>query len=127
MQSFISSTPTRRRGFLTVAVGLGLATTLLASGSLPVAAQQAAAAVAPKAYIGLFKDNAVAVLDTATNKVMKTIPIPTGPHGLVVTPDGRWVYASSDGDSVVSVIDTSSDKVTATIDVGTTPHGLAIT
>lgn len=104
-----------------------MAAGLLALGSLPAAAQQTAAAVAPKAYIGLFKDNAVAVFDTASNKVMKTIPIPAGPHGLVVTPDGRWVYASSDGDSVVSVIDTSSDQVTATIDVGSMPHGLAIT
>ena len=45
----------------------------------------------PKAYIGLFKDNAIAVLDTATNRLVKTIPIPTGPHGLAVTPDGRTV------------------------------------
>src|ERR1700736_3577973 len=58
---------------------------------------------------------------------MKTIPISAGPHGIVVTPDGRWVYASSDGDSVVSVVDTRSDEVTASIDVGSTPHGLAIT
>ena len=39
----------------------------------PVAAAQSAA---PKAYIGLFKDNAVAVLDTATNQVLSTIPVP---------------------------------------------------
>lgn len=52
---------------------------------------------APKAYIGMFKDSAVAVFDTATNNVTKSIPIPTGPQGLVVTPDGRFVYASSDG------------------------------
>ena len=51
-----------------------------------------------------FKDNAVAVLDTSSNTVIKKIAIPTGPHGLVVTPDGRWVYASSDGASTVSVI-----------------------
>ena len=80
-----------------------------------------------KAYIGLFKDNAIAVLDTATNRLVKTIPIPTGPHGLAVTPDGRTVYASSDGDSKVSVIDTATDTVTATIEVGTSPHGLAMT
>jgi YVTN family beta-propeller protein len=86
-----------------------------------------AAAAAPKAYIGLFKDNAIAVLDSASNRVTASIPIPAGPHGLVVTPDGRWVYASSDGDSVVSVIDTASDTVSTTIQVGATPHGLAIT
>ena len=81
----------------------------------------------PKAYIGLFKDNTVAVFDTGAKKVLTTIPIPTGPHGLVVTPDGKTVYVSSDGASTVSVIDTATDKVTATIEVGQTPHGLAIT
>ena len=97
------------------------------ASALTAAPVSQAATTAPKAYIGLFKDNAVAVYDTATNSVMKTIPIPTGPHGLVVTPDGRWVYASSDGDSVVSLIDTSTDTVVNAIDVGQTPHGLAIT
>ncbi len=80
-----------------------------------------------KAYIGLFKDNAVAVLDTATRQVLKTIPVPAGPHGLVITADGRWVYVSSDGDSKVSLIDTNTDTVVNTLEVGKTPHGLAIT
>lgn len=87
-------------------------------------------AVAPagaKAYIGLFKDNAVAVLDIATNRVLRTIPVPAGPHGLVVSPDGRWIYVSSDGDSKVSVIDTATDRIADTIEVGKSPHGLAIT
>ncbi len=81
----------------------------------------------PKAYIGVFKDNVVAVLDTGTNQVLSTIPIPAGPHGLVITPDGRTVYASSDGDSKVSVIDTTTDKVVKSIEVGKMPHGLAMT
>jgi YVTN family beta-propeller protein len=103
------------------------AVTALATGASPIAAAQYAAVTAPKAYVGLFGDNAVAVIDTARNQVTKTIPIPTGPHGLVITPDNKWVYASSDGDSVVSVINTTTDEVTSSIDVGTTPHGLAIT
>ncbi len=49
------------------------------------------AAGAPKAYVGVFKDDAVAVIDTAQNTVLRTIPVPKGPHGLVVTPDGRKV------------------------------------
>jgi YVTN family beta-propeller protein len=96
----------------------------IASGVAPMAAAQSAG---PKAYVGLFGDNAIAVIDTATSQLAKTIPIPTGPHGLVITPDGKWVYASSDGDSVVSVINTATDEVTASIDVGSTPHGLAVT
>src|SRR5262245_5057464 len=84
------------------------------------------AAAAPKAYVGLFKDDAVAVIDTAQNKVTGTISVPKGPHGLGVTPDGRKVYVSSDGASTVSVIDTGSDRVIASIEVGANPHGLAI-
>jgi YVTN family beta-propeller protein len=105
---------------------LGLAG-LVVMAALAANGQPALAAGAPKAYVGLFKDNAVAVLDTSTNSVLSTIPVPTGPHGLVVTPDGRWVYVSSDGDSKVSVIDTMTDKVANTIEVGQMPHGLAIT
>src|SRR4249920_868273 len=79
------------------------------------------AAAAPKAYVGLFKDDAVAVIDTAQNKVVGTISVPKGPHGLVITPDGRKVYVSSDGASTISVIDTASDRVIGTIEVGANP------
>jgi len=85
-----------------------------------------APAVGPKAYVGLFKDDAVAVIDMTQNRVLSTIPVPKGPHGLVITPDGRKVYVSSDGASSVSVIDTGKDAVVATIDVGANPHGLAM-
>src|SRR5438105_121928 len=120
--------PTRERGVSMLMqhisrfiVLLGLVMSVLGPSSV------GAQTVAPKAYIGLFKDDALAVLDTASNKIVKTIPIPPGPHGLVVTPDGRRVYASSDGDSKVSVVDTRSDEVVTSVEVGPTPHGLAIT
>jgi YVTN family beta-propeller protein len=98
-----------------------------APGVPAAAAMSSSNQTAPKAYVGLFRDNAVAVLDTATNMVVKTIPVPPGPHGLVVTPDGRKVYVSSEGASTVSVIDAVTDSVVNSIDVGATPHGLAIT
>src|SRR5256884_7282446 len=95
-------------------------------GAWAVGTGSLSAAGAPKAYVGLFKDDAVAVIDTAQNKVLTTIAVPKGPHGLVVTPDGRKVYVSSDGASTVSVIDTAADRVVASIDVGANPHGLAL-
>src|SRR5499433_1018294 len=87
----------------------------------------AGATMAPAAtYVGLFKDDAVAVIDVTQNRVLATIPVPKGPHGLVITPDGRKVYVSSDGASTVSVIDTATDRVAGSIEVGPNPHGLAI-
>ncbi len=102
----------------------GLLVSLLLMAACAPAIQ--AATTTRKAYVGLFKDNAVAVLDTSTNRVLSTIPIPPGPHGLAITPDGRKVYVSSDGASTVSVIDTITDHVVGSMDVGPTPHGLAI-
>jgi YVTN family beta-propeller protein len=104
---------------LTRMVGILVALTLVFASSRPGDA-------APKAYIGLFKDNAVAVMDTSENRVIGTIAVPLGPHGLVVTPDGRKVYVSSDGASTVSVIDTATDRVVSQIEVGANPHGLAM-
>lgn len=106
----------RRHGTLLILVVLTMAVSL---GAL-------AAAAAPKVYVGLFKDNAIAVIDTSTNKVHGAIPVPAGPHGMVITPDGRKVYVSSDGASTVSVIDTQTDMVIGSVEVGTNPHGLAI-
>jgi YVTN family beta-propeller protein len=100
------------------AVALAWMVTLVGAG--------ASFAAGPKVYVGLFKDDAVAVIDTTQNRVVTTIPVPKGPHGLVVTPDGRKVYVSSDGASTVSVIDTASDKIAASIEVGANPHGLAM-
>ena len=80
----------------------------------------------PKVYVGLFKENVVAVVDPVERKVVGRIPVPPGPHGLVITPDGRKVYVSSDGASTVSVIDTASDRVVGSVEVGPNPHGLAM-
>src|SRR3989442_12021661 len=92
---------------------------LVLMGGWVVGTGSLSAAGAPKAYVGLFKDDAVAVIDTAQNKVLSTIAVPKGPHGLVVTPDGRKVYVSSDGASTVSVIDRSEEH---TSELQSRPH-----
>jgi YVTN family beta-propeller protein len=94
--------------------------------SLPVFAFAGLAAAAPKAYVGNFKDNTVSVIDTGTRKVLGTIPVAAGPHGMAMTPDGRRLYVTGDESSSMSVIDTSADRVIRTIDVGKEPHGVTL-
>jgi YVTN family beta-propeller protein len=108
-------------GLLLITAGAWAAQPAPTSPAAPLSA-----ATARKAYVGLFKDNAVTVLDTSSNRMLRTIPVPLGPHGLAMTPDGRKVYVSSDGASTVSVIDTTTDRVVGRIEVGPMPHGLAI-
>ncbi len=97
---------------------------LLAAGV--ICTVSGAAVAGSKAYVGNFKDNTVSVIDTAAGKPVATIPVAAGPHGMTISPDGRWVYVSSDGSSTVSVIDTSSDRVTKKIEVGKSPHGVTL-
>jgi YVTN family beta-propeller protein len=81
----------------------------------------------PKAYVGNFADNTVSVIDTTEGKVVATLPVATGPHGMAITQDGRTVYVAGDGSSAVSVIDTATDRVVKTIEVGKAPNGVALT
>src|SRR2546428_3774975 len=80
-----------------------------------------------KAYVGNFKDNTVSVIDIDAGKVVATVPVAAGPHGMAITQDGRTVYVSGDGSSSLDVIDTATDKVVKTINVGKAPNGVALT
>jgi YVTN family beta-propeller protein len=89
--------------------------------------QPAALTQPAKGYVSNFKDNTVSVIDTDAGKVVATIPVATGPHGMAITQDGRTLYVSGDGSSSLDVIDTATDKVVKTIDVGKAPNGVALT
>src|SRR5215471_5378058 len=92
-----------------------------------LALNSAFAASAPKAYIGNFADSTVSVIDTNANKVIATIPVEQGPHGMAISNDGRTVYVTGDGSSSLSIIDTTTDRVAKTVEVGKTPNGVALT
>lgn len=63
-------------------------------------------------------NDAVAVMATASNTVVTTIPTGANPYGLAVTPNGAFVYVVNNSDATVSVISTATNTVTATIPVG---------
>ena len=94
--------------------------------ALAIAAASNAGAAGPKAYVGNFSDNTVSVIDVGAGRVVATIPVSTGPHGMAIAPDGKTVYMSAEGAARVDVIDTAADRVARSIDVGKTPHGLAL-
>ena len=77
------------------------------SSSSDPAAAPAASKPHRKAYVGLFGDQSVAVLDTVNNQVLKTIPV-SAPDGLIVTPNGKKVYVSSTDTGTVKVIETAN-------------------
>jgi YVTN family beta-propeller protein len=82
---------------------------------------------APFAYIPNLGSNNVSVIDTATNTVVATITVGSGPYGVAVNPAGTRVYVANRLDSTVSVIDTATNTVIGSpIPVGAFPVGVAV-
>ncbi|HEY0007078.1 MAG TPA: hypothetical protein VGB17_20015 [Pyrinomonadaceae bacterium] len=80
-------------------------------------------------YVTLPDRSAVAVINTATRKLVGTIQ--TGAKGrpmrIALQPDGRYVWVGLDDAPQVAVIDTKSQKLVATVPVGEGLHNLAFT
>lgn len=69
--------------------------------------------------------NSVSKIDLATKKVVATIETGKGTHGVVVSPDNKYVYATNMYENTISVIDNSTDKVIKTVSVDETPNGIS--
>src|SRR5262249_22670948 len=101
--------------------GFGLVQGLAALGAaLAVVFSASQASAAPFAYVANHDSKNVSVIDTATNKVVATIPVGHFPNGIAVTPDGKRVYVTNDNEFVsgvliIAVIDTSINRVVARI------------
>ena len=75
---------------------------------------------------GAIGDSFVTVIDPTTLKVVKKIPVGTGPHGVRASADSRWVYVTVTADNKVVVIDTKTLEVTKAYSVGQFPFWAAV-
>jgi len=78
-----------------------------------------------------WSDGTVSVTDVGTNTVIASVPVGIGPRGVAVSPDGKNVYVTNNGNysvpgNTISVIDTATNKVTATVNVGEAPEAIAV-
>ena len=112
--------------FMFPAIRLWLSRLQLAATAVTLSSGIAPPPVA-RPIVGNFADNTVSVIETAAATVIATIPVVAGPHGMVITRDGRTAYVTGDGSSALRVINTSTDRVIRMIDVGKTLNGVALT
>jgi YVTN family beta-propeller protein len=92
------------------------------SGAVEVGLRPALIARSPDAstlYISSGASHSVTVVslapDPAHPTVRATIPVSGYPHGLAVTPDGKYVVVANTTGKTLSVIETSSNSVVATV------------
>lgn len=103
---------------------------ILLSVSLTAAAP---AATPSSALLVLNKqDNALAIVDPASGKVLGLVPVGESPHEVSVSADGRLAFVSNYGSrnpgSTMSVIDLTAQKEIHRVDLGALgrPHGLFV-
>src|SRR5205814_4182247 len=97
------SHPASRRFTFTV-IGLLVFIYALSAGANTTQAQS-------RAYVADSCSNMVAVIDTAANSMIATIPVGLDPMGIAITPDGTHVYVTNFVSNTVSVIDTATNTV----------------
>lgn len=56
-------------------------------------------------YVTNFGSDFVSLIDVHSNKRVADIQTGKKPHGVAVTPDGRKVYVTNEGDNTATVID----------------------
>ncbi|ACL06933.1 40-residue YVTN family beta-propeller repeat protein [Desulfatibacillum aliphaticivorans] len=83
------------------------------------------------AYIPNTGSDSIAVVDFDTDEITAEIDVENGPKGVVVTPDGQYVFVANSISGTVSVIQTShiattQDEVIDTISIGGELGGIAI-
>jgi YVTN family beta-propeller protein len=77
-------------------------------------------------YVVAEEGNALLVVDTEKNKVIKEIKVGVRPHSVVVSRDGKTAYVSNQWSDNVSVIDLEKYIVTDTLKTGGGPAGLIL-
>ena len=115
-----------------------------------LAAAGSAFAAAGKVYVADEGANAISVIDAASFKKIGSIPVGQGPHNVQVSPDGKWVWVTNNGDpakaaermpaermpksehgamagaGAVWVIDAATDAVAAKVPVGMHPAHVVV-
>ena len=77
-------------------------------------------------YVSTGRGGTVAIIDSASQKLVAEVPVGTRPWGIALSQDGRWLYTANGPSDDVSVIDTSTLQVVRHIRVGRSPWGVAV-
>jgi PQQ-dependent catabolism-associated beta-propeller protein len=79
-----------------------------------------------KLMVACTDSNAADVIDPATGKSVRRVPLGDEPEAFDLSPDGKTVYVSNEDEAEASFIDVASGKVLQTIKVGQEPEGVKV-
>lgn len=72
------------------------------------------------------ESHAADLIDVATRKSLRRIPLGDDPEAFDVSPDGRTLYVSNEDEGTLSFIDVASGKLLKSVPVGKEPEGVKV-
>ena len=67
--------------------------------------------------------NSVAVIDTVSRRVVRTVGVGARPRDIAISPDGKYIFVTGENDGSLAVLDGDSDTVLRTAHLpGTAPR-----
>jgi PQQ-dependent catabolism-associated beta-propeller protein len=79
-----------------------------------------------KLMVACTDSNAADVIDPATGKSVRRVPLGEQPEAFDVSPDGKTIYVSNEDEAEASFVDAASGKVLKSIKVGQEPEGVKV-
>jgi YVTN family beta-propeller protein len=77
-------------------------------------------------YVSTGRGGSVAIIDSASHKLLAEVQVGTRPWGIALSQDGRWLYTANGPSDDVTVVDTSAMKAVRHIRVGRSPWGVVV-
>jgi YVTN family beta-propeller protein len=78
-------------------------------------------------YVGNSRGDDVSVVNLASLKVTGDIPVGNHVHCVALTPDGRWLFTTSEVDHTLVMSDTGTHKIIGTVKLPGKPNHCAVT
>ena len=79
-----------------------------------------------KLMVACTDSNAADVIDPASGKSVRRVPLGEEPEAFDLSPDGKTIYVSNEDEATASFVDAASGKVLQSIKVGQEPEGVKV-
>lgn len=105
------------------------AKTLAVKGTIPTCKRGRHVQLMPdgKLMVACTDSNAADVIDPASGKSVRRIPLGEEPEAFDISPDGKTIYVSNEDEGETSFIDAASGKKLKSVKVGKEPEGVKVT
>ncbi len=102
--------------------------TLTVKGTVPTCKRGRHVQATPdgKLLVACTDSNAADLIDPATNKSLRRIPLGDEPEAFDLSPDGKTIYVSNEDDGEASFIDFATGKKLKSVKVGGEPEGVKV-